>query len=28
VDGSCISEEEDGDWDVDEPDEEDIIYVK
>ncbi|ONL92423.1 Granule-bound starch synthase 1 chloroplastic/amyloplastic [Zea mays] len=27
VDGSCISEEEDGDWDVDEPDEEDIIYV-
>jgi len=26
--GSYISEEEDGDWDADEPDEEDIIYVK
>ncbi|XP_039806174.1 probable ribosome-binding factor A, chloroplastic [Panicum virgatum] len=26
--GSYISEEEDGNWDADEPDEEDIIYVK
>ncbi|RLN12383.1 putative ribosome-binding factor A, chloroplastic [Panicum miliaceum] len=28
AEGSYISEEEDGDWDADEPDEEDIIYVK
>ncbi|EER87802.1 hypothetical protein BDA96_10G032100 [Sorghum bicolor] len=28
VEGSYISEEEDGDWDADDPDEEDIIYVK
>jgi len=27
-DDSYISEEDDGDWDADEPDEEDIIYVK
>ncbi|GJN01007.1 hypothetical protein PR202_ga18237 [Eleusine coracana subsp. coracana] len=26
--GANVSEEEDGDWDADEPDEEDIIYVK
>ncbi|CAL5045611.1 unnamed protein product [Urochloa decumbens] len=28
TEGSYVSEEEDGDWDADEPDEEDIIYVK
>ncbi|CAN6208845.1 unnamed protein product [Urochloa humidicola] len=28
AEGSYVSEEEDGDWDADEPDEEDIIYVK
>lgn len=26
--GANLSEEEEGDWDADEPDEEDIIYVK
>ncbi|KAJ1257860.1 hypothetical protein BS78_10G028700 [Paspalum vaginatum] len=28
AEGSYLSEEDDGDWDADEPDEEDIIYVK
>lgn len=28
AEGSYLSEEENGDWDADEPDEEDIIYVK
>lgn len=28
AEGSYVSEEEEGDWDADEPDEEDIIYVK
>lgn len=28
AEASNLSEEEDGDWDADEPDEEDIIYVK
>ncbi|WVZ82705.1 hypothetical protein U9M48_029939 [Paspalum notatum var. saurae] len=28
AEGSYLSEEEDGEWDADEPDEEDIIYVK
>uniref|UniRef100_A0A0A9EHW7 Ribosome-binding factor A n=1 Tax=Arundo donax TaxID=35708 RepID=A0A0A9EHW7_ARUDO len=28
AEGSYVSDEEDGDWDTDEPDEEDIIYVK